>query len=388
MPITQNSKHNGNRQQSCTTAPCANPSAACIERSSRMLTIGLINNMPDSALEATERQFISLLDSASDGVSICLRFYALPGVPRGEQAAAHIAKSYADIEEMWERQLDGLIVTGREPLTPNLADEPYWEGFTRVLEWAREHTASTIWSCLAAHAAVLHMDGIGRIRSKQKQCGVYDCARAMDHVLTAGAPSRFRLPHSRWNGLAEQDLRDCGYRILTQAPEAGVDSFVKQEKSLFVFFQGHPEYEANTLLLEYRRDIGRYFRREAAAYPSIPRGYFDADTELALAELGQEARLFPREELIREVSAVLEKAPVDNSWQSTASCVYRNWISYLSAQKKHRLQAGSVSDSNRSEASLRTRVEASNLEPIATLAASGQDPSTASTVSRSTLTIL
>src|ERR1700691_4359052 len=100
MPITLASKLTGNDQQSCTTSPCTNPSTACIERSSRMLTIGLINNMPDSALEATERQFTSLLDSASGGISICLRLYSLPGVPRGGLGAAHIAKSYADVEEM------------------------------------------------------------------------------------------------------------------------------------------------------------------------------------------------------------------------------------------------------------------------------------------------
>ena len=33
---------------------------------------------------------------------------------------------------MWDQHLDGLIVTGREPLAANLMDEPYWETFTRV----------------------------------------------------------------------------------------------------------------------------------------------------------------------------------------------------------------------------------------------------------------
>ena len=388
MPITLASKDIGN-QQSCTTSPCKNPSAECIERSSKILTIGLINNMPDSALEATERQFTSLLDSACGSMSISLRLYALPGVPRGELGAARIAKSYADVEEMWDAQLDGLIVTGREPLTPNLADEPYWESFTKVLEWARDHTASTIWSCLAAHAAVLHMDGIGRIRSNHKRCGVYDCARVMDHPLTTGAPSRFKLPHSRWNGIAEQELKDCGYRILTQSAEAGVDSFVKEDKSMFVFLQGHPEYEVNTLLLEYRRDIGRYFRGEAAAYPSIPRGYFDAETEVALAELGREARLFPREELMSEATALLEKARIDNSWRSTAACIYKNWLNYLSEQKKQRLQASRVAGtSNRSDSSTHTMAGASSISPIAALATGAQAPSTLSTASHSTLTIL
>ncbi len=133
----------------------------------------------------------------------------------------------------------------------------------------------------------------------------------------------------------------------------------------------------NTLLLEYRRDIGRYFRGEAAAYPSIPRGYFDAETEVALAELGREARLFPREELMSEVTALLEKARIDNSWRSTAACVYRNWLNYLSEQKKQRLQASRVAGtSNRSDSSIHTRASASSISPIATLAASGQAPST------------
>ena len=43
---------------------------------SRCIRIGLINNMPDTALEATERQFRSLLATASDGMSV--RLLSLP----------------------------------------------------------------------------------------------------------------------------------------------------------------------------------------------------------------------------------------------------------------------------------------------------------------------
>ena len=63
---------------------------------------------------------------------------------------------------MWDTRLDGLIVTGTEPKSKNLDDEPYWAALPQVIDWAREHTHSTIWSCLAAHAAVLHTDGIER----------------------------------------------------------------------------------------------------------------------------------------------------------------------------------------------------------------------------------
>ena len=44
--------------------------------------------------------------------------------------------------------------------------------------------------------------------------------------------------------------------------------FVKQTRSLFIFFQGHPEYEETTLLREYRRDVGRFLRGQQPHYPT------------------------------------------------------------------------------------------------------------------------
>ncbi len=66
----------------------SNPSDAdSREQPGNSLHIGLINNMPDGALEATERQFLSLLNAASDGVSIRLSLYSLPGIERNEFGA-------------------------------------------------------------------------------------------------------------------------------------------------------------------------------------------------------------------------------------------------------------------------------------------------------------
>ena len=62
---------------------------------------------------------------------------------------------------------------------------------------------------------------------------------------------------------------------------AGVDAFAKQDGSFFLFFQGHPEYEADTLLREYRRDVGRFLGGEREDYPAMPLGYFNDDAAAA-----------------------------------------------------------------------------------------------------------
>src|SRR5436190_6449963 len=117
--------------------------------------IALINNMPDAALDATERQFRALLAAAAGSLDVHLTLYTLPEVPRSEFGRRQVNR-YSRIDDLWERQHDGLIVTGTEPRAQELTDEPYWQSLTTVLEWAEQHTCSTILSCLAAHAGILH----------------------------------------------------------------------------------------------------------------------------------------------------------------------------------------------------------------------------------------
>lgn len=299
--------------------------------------IGLINNMPDGALAATERQFVKLLDSAADAALIRLSLYALPDVVRGEAGKHHVARHYKTIEDLWDSNLDGLIVTGTEPRTANLAAEPYWNSLTKVLDWAELNTKSTVWSCLAAHAAVLHMDGISRRRLPEKRCGVFECVRDLDHQLTAHTPTAARMPHSRWNEVPEHELKACGYRVLTHSKDAGPDMFVKKRKSLFVFFQGHPEYEANTLLLEYRRDVGRYLRGELASYPPMPQGYFDDQTALVFSRFCRRALSNRCEALLADFPMNQAETRLMRTWASTSAGIYRNWMLYLCAEKERRL---------------------------------------------------
>lgn len=311
-------------------------SAAESGRQESYLKIGLINNMPDGALEATERQFLSLLQTASGRMDVHLSLFSLPGIPRSGLAARRINSAYRSVEYLWDTRLDGLIVTGREPLAPDLAAEPYWTSFTEVLEWAKTNTYSTVWSCLAAHAAIQSLDGIRRVRTQTKHCGVFECTRAMDHLLMAGAPPQLRLPHSRWNGISDEALTGCGYRVLTRTADGGVDTFIKQNRSLFLFFQGHPEYDSDTLLLEYRRDVGRYLRGDTKAYPSIPSNYFDQDAAARLNALQNDAISRSDTDIFQRLSGILSAVKTENTWRTTATCIYSNWLRYISAQKVQR----------------------------------------------------
>ncbi len=299
--------------------------------------IGLLNNMPDAALRATERQFQSLLSAASTGISVRLVLFRMPSVPRGEWADAYLKRSYVDIDSVLGSHIDGLIVTGREPLKADLRKEPYWNSFVRILEWSRNRTASTIWSCLAAHAAVLHMDSIQRERSIHKHCGVFNCSRTSGHHLMAQIPEKFHMPHSRWNGLPKDELVRSGYELLALAGGAGVDCFLRHEagKSLFLFFQGHPEYQPDTLLLEYRRDVLRYLHGEAAKWPETPHGILTPVGQSALLKIRSEAKVLPEEETLVRLMELFSAAKLENAWEATATTIYRNWLEYLVLRKAH-----------------------------------------------------
>ena len=302
----------------------------------RCLDIGLINNMPDAALESTERQFIGLLDVAATDVVVRLKLFSSPDVPRSGAGQRYLSTSYTDISALWNSRLDGLIVTGTEPRAPSLMDEPYWITLTKVADWAERNAVSTVWSCLAAHAAVLHLDGIRRHPLKEKRFGVFDCAKVSDHPLMAGVSSPLRIAHSRWNELHERELAASDYAILTRSGEAGVDTFVKQKKCLFVFFQGHPEYDQRALLREFRRDIGRFLRRERETYPEIPHGYFGDKAMGVLAAFRELALSGRREDMLDSFPSSVMEARLKPMSESSTVRVYGNWLSHLAAHTAQR----------------------------------------------------
>jgi homoserine O-succinyltransferase len=301
------------------------------------LTIGLINNMPDAALQATERQFMRLLRQAAGDIRIDFHCFSLPSVRRSQPAKGRVEAQYTDIAEIDRLDIDGLIVTGAEPNAATLPQETFWRELTDIIDWAKSNTRSTIWSCLAAHAAVLHLDGVERKRIETKCSGIYDSVKMSNHWLTEGLPSPFKVAHSRLNELRADDLTARGYQILTHSLQGGVDSFAKNfgSKDLgshFIFFQGHPEYEALSLEREYLRDIVRFLSGERDVYPGLPVGYFDAETEQKLVAFAARAQTERRPALSSELPDRTLRP--DMATGAAATALFRNWLNYLSSDAR------------------------------------------------------
>ena len=323
-----------------------------IANDSKALHIALLNNMPDAALEDTEVQFTELLHAASGNLPIRLSFYSLPEVPRGERAQQHISGLYHGIDELWNSSIDALIVTGTEPRQSDLTQEPYWRTLTQIFDWAERNTVSTVLSCLAAHAGVLYSDGIRREPLADKLFGVFQSEGAA-HPLTRNATQPPRFPHSRWNNVCRHTLAASGYSILAESAEGGADLFMKRKrKSLFVYFQGHPEYSAQTLFKEYRRDVRRFLRHERESYPNLPCRYFDAPSTQLLKNFRAAAIANRTEEQMSAFPSNLAFGLAENAWDRTARTIYANWLQYIASLRQE-------------EAVLQTATRSAGIQPVA-----------------------
>ena len=300
-----------------------------------MLTIGVLNSMPESAVRSTERQFVEILTEAALGIPLDLKWFSL--TPRA---------GYGTVDDLWLiRHVDGMIATGTEPRAGRLQDEPYWPAFARTVDWATQHTTSTIWSCLGAHAAVLHLDDVRRRSYAAKLHGVFAVNKQREHVLVANIEDVWPVPHSRWNTLSAATLRAKGYQILSESEEVSADVFAKTfGNSLFIFLQGHPEYDARALMREYRRDVLRYISGDRNDYPAMPAHYFDILTQRRLTEFSDRV-LADRayDQGMVEFQVVVGKANLDATWKPTAVQLYRNWFGILAAQRQTQDESAAIS---------------------------------------------
>jgi homoserine O-succinyltransferase/O-acetyltransferase len=292
------------------------------------LVIALVNNMAPAAKRPTEEQFTRLLTAASQTLNVRFSLFTIENLP---------VKSDDILDLLQKARADGLIVTGAEPRHAAMTDEPFWPALAELVDWASDNTISSVWSCMAAHAATFRLDQIHRKPLPRKLSGVFTCTKsATGHPLLRDLPLRWPVPHSRSNSLDEAELRCKGYTILSHASQAGVDSFAKQvSASLFLLLQGHPEYGSKSLLNEYRRDVRRFLTGQRNGYPDTPEGYFSQDTTSALARLREQASRRPSLDLLASVDAAIAVAPRP-AWHPAAIQLYTNWLAYVAEQKADR----------------------------------------------------
>jgi homoserine O-succinyltransferase len=285
------------------------------EQDVRELHIGLLNMMPDAALEATERQFMRLIGSCNRIAQFFVHPFTIEGVDREGSAREHVEQYYDDLRDLQREGLDALIITGANVTEADITQERFWRPMTEVMDWARDNVTSTLCSCLASHGAFMHYHGILRTHLAQKQWGVYS-HRVVDasHPLVSDINTRFDTCHSRFNDVPRQQMEGAGLQPLIVGEEPGVLLAVSPDGLRFLYFQG-------------QREISRYLRRERDDYPPYPDHYFSDDAKSiletymsALIEAdsrGESIPEFPEQEIV---------ARLDNTWTDTGKALFNNWL--------------------------------------------------------------
>lgn len=301
--------------------------------------VGLVNNMPDADLRATELQFAKLLKESAGALDVRLRLFSMRGVARGEQARSRMDGFYDDAGFLQAANIDALIVTGAPDDGGDPRRQPYWPELVQLIDWAETSTLSTLFSGQAAEAAVLHLDGIERRPQARKISGVFGAMRVEDDPLFFSQALTMPVPHGRAHDIAEADLSHRGYRVLSRLANGQVDIFTREPagQSRFVFLQGHPEYDRGSLGRLYLRDLDRFLCGEIALAPAIPENYFDRATEDRLTEAGTADSA-----ALARASEIVAGALTLQSWRLHTGRLFANWLTLVAAAKARRATSRAV----------------------------------------------
>lgn len=294
----------------------------------RELHIGLLNMMPDAAFRITEVQFIRLIGSCNRIVQFFVHPFTVPGLNRGKDIQQYIQQHYSSFEFLQKRGLDALIITGANVANPTLEQEPFWQPLSEVIQWAERNVISILCSCLATHAIVKQLYQISRQPLPQKLWGVFPHKVIQkDHILLRDINTRFDVPHSRYNTIPRETLEAAGLTLLVENQLGDIHMAVSPDQLKIVYLQGHPEYDANSLLKEYKREVHRFWSNERATYPPLPENYFSEDALAMVERYAQEVQAaqsqgdglppFPE----KQITPYL-----DNTWGDTGKAIFNNWL--------------------------------------------------------------
>jgi homoserine O-succinyltransferase/O-acetyltransferase len=158
--------------------------------------------------------------------------------------------------------LDGLVVTGAPVEEIEYKDVSYWDEITTILTFARQNITSTFGICWGG-LALAKMVGIEKEMFREKLFGVFE-TRNLDrsHPITGELDDLFWCVQSRHSGISdpvlEREHKTGSVNLLAHSNNGGYTIFESADRR-FLMHLGHPEYEAQRLVDEYRRDaaLGR-----------------------------------------------------------------------------------------------------------------------------------
>ena len=290
----------------------------------RELHIGLLNMMPDAALEATERQFFRLVGHSNQIAQFYMHPFSLTSIKRGPKASEHLKTHYKTFDEIKSQGLDALIISGANVSATDLQLAPFYDQLKEVVDWSYENVTSTLCSCLATHAVLEFKYGQKRQPIGVKHWGVFPHKVInRSHPLVKGVNTRFDIPHSRFNEISEEQFSDAGIRVLAKS-KIGVHLAVSPDLFRLVFFQGHPEYDSISLLKEYKREVAIYLENNGSEYPPIPSNYLSLQSQAILEEY--RAKLDSKKASIDNFPEELIADKLDNTWHDSANAIINNWI--------------------------------------------------------------
>lgn len=290
----------------------------------REMHVGLLNMMPDSALQATERQFFRLVGESNQIAQLYIHPFTLPELERSKETQEYINEHYETFEEIKAQGLDALIITGANLEDPILENNTFWEPLKNVIDWSWSNVTSTLCSCLATHALMQFKYNQKRSPIEHgKLWGVYrHRILKRTHPLVRNMNTVFDVPHSRHNAISQKQFDGAGMKTLIASKDAGTHIAVSPDGFRHICMQGHPEYDTISLLKEYIREVKRYTSDERKDLPPYPEHYFNEQT----------SNLINKKDLVQLNDHELQslshemQQTLENTWTDSARSIIASWI--------------------------------------------------------------
>jgi homoserine O-succinyltransferase/O-acetyltransferase len=223
----------------------------------RPLRIGILNIMP----QAESYEFNILFPLGRSIIQIEPVWLRLRTHTYTSSNKTHLDAFYLTFEQaIRHRGFDGIIVTGAPVEEIPFEEVTYWEEFTEILDYARDHVASTLGICWGG-LALAKYKGIEKVQYPKKLFGVYQL-RNLDrtHRITGDLDDVFWCPQSRHSGIPDAVLEERAaageFRLLAHSSETGYVIFESSD-GRFIMHLGHAEYRTRRLIDEYQRDAAK-----------------------------------------------------------------------------------------------------------------------------------